>query len=64
MKSTKVEIHAILYIDIDPDELTEADKEKMREDTAVRFRDEFDQVFSFGRALLSCENCSVGVEVT
>lgn len=64
MRSTKVEFHAILYLDIDPDEITELDKGRLREEMAVRFRDEFDRVFSFNRALLSCENCSVGVEVT
>jgi len=64
MKSTKVEIHGILYLDIDPDDLPEGGLEDLRKGMEIRFRDEFGGRCSVGRAIATCEECSVSVEVS
>ena len=64
MKSTKVELHAILHFDQNREALTDEDVEALRLRLADVFREEFDRMTLVGGVLANCTDCSVGVEVT
>lgn len=64
MKSTKVEIHGILHLDVDCEKLSEFDVEACHLTLATHFRECFDRTFIVGNRVTDCTDCSVAVEVS
>lgn len=63
MTPTKIEIHAILYLDCDRQFLPETEVEALRVRLADHFRDGFDRMHLVAGRFANCTDCSVGVSV-